>query len=199
MTPLSDVVDGIIAPIISECCKPFGYTRKRRDFYRSTNDCICITNIQTSSSSTASAGKITLNLGIYFPNIASLVGGREGLSTPKESDCTLRSRIGSLMPLVPDKWWEVTAENSEVVASDICSVWVAFGEPWLTQNSDPATARESLIRKCLYREAAALELLHGNRDEAARILSIGVSTTKDPLLREHLRTWAKLQSVKLES
>ena len=60
-----------------------------------------------SQSNTSEEGRITLNLGVYYPAIARLSGTPPTTSLPKEYDCTLRRRIGTLMERGEDYWWRV--------------------------------------------------------------------------------------------
>jgi len=53
------------------------------------------------------ANRFTLNIGVYYPEVAELHGLTAEGKYPREYESTLRVRIGTLMPGGHDHWWEV--------------------------------------------------------------------------------------------
>jgi hypothetical protein len=57
-------------------------------------------------------GKVTLNLGIYVPEVARHHGGGEAKSVVREYNCCVRARIGALGPERADLWWDLVPGTS---------------------------------------------------------------------------------------
>jgi len=83
-----------------------GYARQGRTFYRG-DDPIRVVNIQSSKWNTVDKAEITINLGVFFPTVP-LISLPPPKGKPRECECTLRTRIGSLIPPHLDKWWTIT-------------------------------------------------------------------------------------------
>jgi hypothetical protein len=82
-----------------------------------------------------------VNLGVYFPAVAELVGDQPLRSAPSEMHCHLRQRIGFLMPDPGDFWWEVRYGSPLLeVADEVLAAVTTLAIPWLDAHSTYAAA-----------------------------------------------------------
>lgn len=83
---------------------PLGFRRKGQVFFRQLDEVAHIVSLQSSTSSTASVLKMTVNLGVWVSSLA------EDGSKPDLWSAHWRERLGYLMPQRIDYWWEVSSD-----------------------------------------------------------------------------------------
>jgi hypothetical protein len=88
-----------LAPLV----KKEGFSKSGRNFHRQSGNNWLVVNVQASQGNIGTHGKFTINLGVYLPEVSLLVSDPLR-GKPKEYDCTVRKRIGCLMPGARDHW-----------------------------------------------------------------------------------------------
>ncbi len=152
-----------------------------------------VVNLQGSMFNTGNEGRCALNLGIYFPALAELLGIGRVTELPAEADCHLRRRAAMLQPDGRDTWFEFRSNDATslgLVASSVDALYRDFGEPWLRRFSNLATARDELARTGQSWWAAAASLGTGDRSSAEALLRTAIEhAPKD--MAPHLTRWGR--------
>ncbi len=146
-TPANKLVDDVIRMGLHPTLKNAGYTKQGRTFYRG-DDPVRVVNVQSNRWNTADEAKFTINLGLFFPAV-SLVSPPSPpfKGKPKEYDCTLRTRIGKLIPPYQDRWWTISpASEIVVISDDLVDAWNRYGAEWMERCSQLPAAREEAIK-----------------------------------------------------
>jgi hypothetical protein len=178
--------------------KAHGYRKKGRTFHRRTEESVCIVNVQASQSNIGSTGTFTINLGVYFPGIEEPLTGGSPSDPPREYDCTLRQRLGGLMPETGgDRWWSVGSDVA-TVSEDVAEAWRVFGRPWLDGNATLTSARAELTRRNALHGAVASMLL-GERAEAERLVRLYLAECPEraTIARARAERWARASGIAL--
>ncbi len=113
---------------VATALKPLGFRRKGQVFTRQFDELTHILSLQSSTSSTASFLKITVNLGVW---VSSLAAGR---SKPDLWSAHWRVRLGSLMPKQNDCWWEIASDHdAELATKQILEAIQTYAVPQFAQ------------------------------------------------------------------
>jgi Domain of unknown function (DUF4304) len=199
-----------LAPPLRE----IGFRKTGTNFYQLTSESNKLVHIQSSQWNSASLSRFTIELGIYFPSIDGLMDQqftRKGTLpwSPKIFNCQLRRRIGLLLPINRDFWWEVTpATDANHLATELAQAWQSYGAPWMNRNSNLGAAVLDLEAQSLYWVAAAGRLSMGEREQASRLARAFIeSFTKQAahpanaeLIEKHLTNihrWCATHKIKL--
>jgi hypothetical protein len=187
-------IDQVTGGELAARLKDHGYRKKGRTFHGRTDEATCVVNVQASLSNAGEAGSFTVNLGVYFPGIEEPLTGGSSSDPPRESDCTLRQRLGGLMPgSGGDRWWTV-AEGSDLsaISHDIAEAWRAYGRPWLDANATLSGASATIATRNGLHGAVAAMLL-GDRAEAERRLRTFLDTcpVAATIARARAERWAR--------
>src|SRR5262245_2817244 len=88
-----------------------------------------LVNFQKSRHSTRDEIEFTINLGIAVGGYWQIVCPMDLHPVkPGEADCTLRERIGALLPARRDDWWRIPGTSAGEIASVLRDVAI----PWIT-------------------------------------------------------------------
>jgi hypothetical protein len=162
-----------------------GYRKSGRSFWRDADDHIRVVNVQASQWNAGDSGRIAVNLGVYFPDVAASVGRAMKGKFPKEYDCHVRRRLGTLAHENRDYWWPIElGTNLQALSIEIADTWDQFGSPWLEKASTFEGAKDELQHHPFM--IAALSHARGDLAEARRIAWQLVETdpNKAPAVRE---------------
>ena len=189
-TPLDSVANAGLAPQLkAERFRKVGRTWRRRV---EPDQAIQIVNLQGSMFATAGLGRAALNVAVYFPVLAELLGLGALTETPSEADAHLRRRAAMLKPEGRDTWIEFTADDPASIANagaDCLTLYRDFGAPWLDRVGTLRGARNEFVRtNSMWHAAAAsiaLQDLTAARSFIAEALTHASATT-----RPHLEQWA---------
>jgi hypothetical protein len=155
--------------------KQHGFAKSGRTWRRRGDGHVQVVNVQASGWNSCERGSFTVNLGVYFPAVADIVGEPPARSAPSDMDCQLRQRIGGLMPAGSDHWWEVRPGSSLLeVADDVVSAVTTLGLPWLDAHSSLESALAAAGTPAYWLsdvQAAAICIALGRSAEAAVWLS----------------------------
>jgi hypothetical protein len=198
MGGVASLIDEVIDHSLGECLRARAFVRKRRTFYRTREGVVGLVAVQASVSNTAGAGKFTVNVGLFFPAIDEVVNGRKLTGLPTEPECTIRSRLGLLMPLAQDVWWTIDESVDRLqLAEEVSKAWREFGQPWLDRHEEPLAAQQHLLKWGQFREAAAFSLLRKDSTGASQILEKGIASTRDPVFQSMIKSWARSKGLAL--
>lgn len=181
-------IDALVRDAIAPALKAAGFRKQGRTFRRSAGDAIHVVSVQGSKWNTGAEGKLTVNLGVYFPAAAALLERSSHVTeSPSEADCLVRRRIGLLMPARQDHWWVIDkATNLVSLGGEIAAAWAQYGAPWLDPIPDLAAAGRMLAAEGSFYYAAVAALAVGDRPLAAKRLAEGLAQFPDGTL---LRAW----------
>lgn len=195
MSAVAQRIDAIVKLQLAPLLKKEGFKKKTRSFYRTDQLAISVLNIQMSQWNWGDEGRFTINVGKYFPKIAELEE-EDILEFPKEYQCTVRKRIGALMPKRDDFWWSVSpASDEESLALEVKSAVERYALPWLQAlNSYEALRAELAIFPSW--TAALVELLLDDHAAAASILRSLIE--ERPQSEASVRAWAKSHQLALD-
>lgn len=194
-TPTEKLVDEIIKRSLHPILKSAGYMKKWRTFYLESDEAIRVVNVQSSQGNTAESSKFTINLGVYFPAVQpmSLHQPLDGL--PKEHECTIRERIGMLMPRQNDWWWRVHSKsNLDMVANAIRNAWTGYGQPWIDRCGTLAAACDEAEHTGDTFTAAMIAVASGDLPRAKRNFDLKMKTC-NPAAHGTLKAWAKRHGI----
>src|SRR5262249_38322917 len=130
------MIDACVNAALSKTLRQAGYRKSGRTYHQVAESCIRVTNIQASSHNFGALGRFTMNLGVYYPDVVLLSPVAVPNGLPKEYQCTLRERIGRLMPRSADFWWQIDETcDLQAIGAQLNKAWLEYGQPWLSQCS----------------------------------------------------------------
>lgn len=149
MSEISRIIDGVIKLSLAKTLKEEGYRKSARNFHLVSKTVVRMVNVQASQGNFGNEGKFTLNLGVYLPAIANFLSNGLGQGElPKEYQCTVRERMGELMPRHRDHWWAINPKSDlHAVAEEVNKAWLKCGKPWLDQDWESLSVARDLLDK----------------------------------------------------
>jgi len=132
----TQLIDEVVSLGISPILREHGYKKLRRHFFRETSEGTLHLVVQASQFNAPDRARFTINLWSYLPAIAAQ-NGEVLISEPQKQRGHAGIRIGHLLPIQEDFWWDV-ASSSEVrsVAVDVEQAIRAYALPYLISISD---------------------------------------------------------------
>jgi len=131
MSEIGKRIDGIIREGLAKELKAIGCKKSGRNFVLEGEESLRLVNVQASQWNFENRGEFTLNLGAYFPKVERLLKSPRLKTFPKEYECTVRVRIGELMPGGLDTWWKLDASTDDAkLAGELVEAWTRYGKPW---------------------------------------------------------------------
>jgi hypothetical protein len=177
-----------------------GFRKSARTFRRDLSSRTQVINVQGSQWNSPDDAQVTINLGVYYPEMASLLDWRLlAKAGPLESDCQARQRIGFLLPKAQDHWWQLSvafdAPRLDFVAAEIRDAVVEQGLPWLDAHIDLAVTRDDFVRMRLPWLAAVASVALGDRERAALQLRLAIDGFPDGAPR--MAAWGQAHGIAL--
>jgi hypothetical protein len=177
-------IDAVAGAHVAACLKSAGFRRKGRTFHRLHDDRTDVVNIQGSKWNAGRTGEFTVNVGVFYPAVSRLVDSWTVAGLPTEAECTVRSRLGMLMPGGQDTWWKLRASTSEdKLSATVAEALSDYGLPWLDRMGDMAAVKDEVPALT----CAAIALLEAHREEALRHLRRYCEEA--PLNADRARQW----------
>jgi len=136
MGTISKIIDETIREGLVPFLKEQGFKKKARTFYREFEERIEVVNVQSSRWNEGDEGRITINLGVYYPGTSEFLDTPKFKGLPKEYDCTVRTRIGLLLPVPCDLWWKIKGAVDSHIAVEQRDAVKEYGLPWFQRMSD---------------------------------------------------------------
>jgi len=198
MSKATETIDRVIRAGLAPRLKAEGFKKQARNFYRRSDLRTDVVIIQASRWNEGASGSFTLNLGVYFPEVTEMAGGPRPPEVPKEYHCSVRARIGHLMPAGTDLWWDVSDEiNEQNLAKEVVDAWHRFGRAWLESVASYSGARAELVAQKAFFMAAAVSLVMGEPAEAKDLVPRALR--HQPLAADRIREWAKAHALAFPS
>tara|TARA_R110002049_G_scaffold277666_2_gene456235 strand:+ start:1722 stop:2312 length:591 start_codon:yes stop_codon:yes gene_type:complete len=191
MSDIAKLIDDVVRRDLARRLKSDGYRKSGRTFYRSAESCTAVVNVQASKHNHGNNGTFTVNLGVYFPDVATITNALPFTGAfPKEYDCTVRQRLGVLKAGGDDYWWPVNVDSDiDAVAETVTGTWSQHGQPWIERVSDLDAAHNELVSQNMFFVAAAISVLQGRRDEAAEL--VRKAQSRQPMAARRIQQWAR--------
>lgn len=164
---------------------PLGFKCRSRNFNRKIgDDLVQVVNIWMGPYTSIVHGRISVNLGVYHQGISRVIQGDHARNPSwiTEPDCFIRKRLGSIDDV--DCWWDPTPSSAAEIIRLLkreefemfdrySSLDKILKELYMTPDDRDDFDRPKRI------VAAALRLLRGERDEAARLLYEQAEVSKE--------------------
>ncbi|WP_081752727.1 DUF4304 domain-containing protein [Kallotenue papyrolyticum] len=153
-------VDELIKRYLHPELRQYGFTRKARTWNREYNSFNQVINVQTGKTSTHNSGDFTINMGVFVPSVYRAVWG-DVPSFVRETDCTVRTRLGCLLDKKVDKWWSFDQTTDIVlIGKEITDLLVNYGLPFLEQFDSLESIHNFLIIRCKSKQSTPLEHIY---------------------------------------
>jgi len=189
MSEIAKIIDGVVQEGLASLLRQNGFKKTARNFYRAHNNRIDVINVQASQWNHGEEGKFTINVGVYYPSIAEITDAPPIKGMPKEYDCTIRERIGSLTEENKDTWWLIDSKTDRsTMASDVASKVEALCLPWFDKMSSLDAVKDR-VSKNWPLVAAGIALFQDRKSEARAFLE--QSLNQQPMAKSRARAWAK--------
>jgi hypothetical protein len=190
----SELIDELLKLHLKPTLKELGFKCKSSTFFRQNGELVEVISLQKSASNTAIEGKFTINLGVYWPQVQTILGSTLENLPPKEYDCTLRERLGSLFSQGGDFWWGIRQDSDiRSVCLDVAEKIRVFGLPWLKR----AASLNEAVGMAQNREAVVFYTMKGECERA--VASIEEAIAKNKHARPMYQSLATKLGLKLNS
>lgn len=194
MSEISKVIDTVLKIELVPFLKKLGFKKKGRNFYKEYDNRIEVINVQASQWNSGQSGRFTLNIGVYYPEIAKLAEAPSITGLPKEYNCTLHERIGFLTSEQRDIWWEVDSHSElSIVGADVANKVRQYCLPWLDKMSDLVNVKTSASESQNSLLAAVISLYLGDTSESRFYFELALK--EKPLAKSRIKSWASKYGV----
>jgi uncharacterized protein DUF4304 len=191
MSEIARIIDAVLTESLVPALKAARYRRSARTWRRVDPASTRVVNAQGSSWNTADMGQFTINLGLYFPELAPLVAWGRTSERPTEPACQVRMRIGHLMPGGLDRWWKLgPTSDVAALAAEVREAWDRYAVPWLEAHDDLEAARPLVAAQYAYGDAA-LSLALGERADAERLIRAALAGSTQRGRTDVILAWAQ--------
>lgn len=97
-------IDEVIKLGVAPLLKQHGFRKTGRNFHKAVGEMYQVANVQSTRLNSSDRGRFTINLGVYCERVNTIAEPSMVKRPPNEVICTVRARIGHLMPRQDDKW-----------------------------------------------------------------------------------------------
>ena len=171
----SELIDQIVVRVVKPFLGTLGFKTKSSTFFRQNGSLTEIVSSQKSLGNNAEGSRFTINLGVYWPSVQETLRRTCATFPPKEHQCTVRRRLGSLFTNGNDFWWRVTsASDVQAIGAEVIEKIQTYALPWFERASSASDAAKMASPV----EAAVLLAQSGQRAEAARIIEEALARNK---------------------
>ena len=193
--PVDLIATSHLAPLL----RTHGFRKDGRTCRLSNDNVVRVVNLQGSRYNIGGEGEVTVNLGVLHPS-AERVLRADGWAVPppdpsrvKAFECTVKARIGHLMPQRSDTWWPL-GRRTKKSGRKIATAVQTYGLPWLQLCSDPLEAARWLesTNYAFHGPIRALALLLTVDAQAAQAaLDRWTAGAEESEAEEKVRIWAR--------
>jgi hypothetical protein len=135
---LRDVIDQLAELLGRE-----GYRRRGSRFYREIEDGWLLIDLQQSVTNERTRIRFTLNLAVASKRLDRAHGSRSSTGTRLIDETHWRSRIGHVMPINDDWWWQIDDDtNGDELARDVVRSLREWGIPALASHATDSQLRD---------------------------------------------------------
>jgi hypothetical protein len=202
----TDNLKSLVINHIQPELKKRSFRKKGQIFWRETEKCLQIIEIDYGERNSSERAEYSVELGVYYPEIvekileiprAAYLGPVK--KVPGESDCLVRQRLALLEP--KGKQWRCINQATDIAleANEVIDGIVQYGIPWLEANKDITVASERLLELTRKNDlTSALYLLGMGKQLVDQVLinvamtCIMQSNTVTGNDKNKIRVWAKL-------
>jgi Domain of unknown function (DUF4304) len=125
--PAAALRDTLISAVWA-ALRPRGFKKRGANFSKPVGDLVHLISLQSSTSSTRSDARVTVNLAVW----CKLLDDSD--AAPSVWTAHWRCRIGGLLLSSSDVWWPLTSDDSlAIAASEIIAALEAYGIPALNR------------------------------------------------------------------
>lgn len=189
MSHPSELIDELIKIHLKPYLRERNFRNKSSTFFRQNNDLIEVISPQKDKYNNESKGSFTINLGVYWPKAQEILGRICATFPPKEYDCTLRERLGTLFSAGQNFWWNIVPDSDiQRVGAEVVEKIHNYAMPWFVR----ATSADEAPRIAHDAEAAVLWALNGERLQAAAAIERALISSK------HARPFFRSLAARLE-
>lgn len=139
MTTPQDIIKATASALHQRHLKPRGFKKSGNTWVRS-GEWPRVINIQLSRWNSSTGAQFTLNFGLFIESLHDALESLPPKGELKEYDCTVRTRIGELLPEKRDTWWKVSSGmNAQELADEVFEQIEQVGLPWFERLSSLPT------------------------------------------------------------
>jgi hypothetical protein len=191
MSESKDRITEVVKRGLGPALKVAGYRKKGFHFRQEISPIVTrLVTVSCSPWNSAAAGQFTLDLGVYHRDIAALHDAMPVVNSPTAIDCVIRQRIGFVMPVGRDYWWQVSDKTDfSTLGTKVASAWINYGNPWLESHSSLREGRRFLAAQNHFFLAAMASVALGEPAEAHRWLDRAVRDW--PGGADRIETWRR--------
>jgi hypothetical protein len=189
MSDISKLIDETVRKGIAPLLKENRFKKKDGTFYKEYDDRTEVINVQASKWNEGEKGKVTINLGVYYPDIARISEAITFKGLPKEYDCTVRKRIGHLFPSRCDIWWDIESASIDKVAFEQREALTEYGLPWLDKMKNLDEVKLELSESKMAFIASAISIHQRNLKEA--LFFVEIALKQQPRAAQRIEAWAR--------
>jgi hypothetical protein len=125
----ANIYKKIVLDEMKALLKPIGFRKKGQTFWRELAGVIHLINLQSSSASTSSSAKVTVNIAVLAPQALNSWDSPYSVWSAQ-----WRARLGELSPDKREKWWQLhDLGSARGVANQIVTDLESFGLPALAE------------------------------------------------------------------
>lgn len=189
LSEIAHMIDSVVRDGLGDVMRSAGFRKSGRNFRRTSGESLQVLNVQASSWNACDSGKITVNLGVFYPAVGQILGKPVPQSGVSEIDCHLRRRIFQCMPSDDDLWWSVDATTAQQVAVSLRDAVACYALPWLDRVSLLQAGAAEVGVYEPFRVQLAVALALGRRIEAQQLFRSCYKTRDE--VPEDLVDWAE--------
>lgn len=187
-------IDDFVKRHLGPWFKTHGFTREKHTWNRRVDTLIDVIDVQSSRWNDERTCDVTLNIGVFVPEVHELCWDGDSLAFVQESDCMVRTRLGALQQAnVPrkkqlDRWWSLGDDVSET-AHEVIGALSTFALSYLDQMHSQESIQDELDREVSAGAAAPASMLYlaivrariGDREGARQVM--------DAFIDPNLHAW----------
>ncbi len=133
----SRMTDQIVALGATPLLKAHGYRKSGRSFHVRAGEVLKVVAFQSSMWNMPDSARFTINLNVALPFFHEAFMGQPFPGNPASAVPIVGKRIGHLMPVRRDYWWELTPSSDVAqIASDVNQALSLYGIPFLDAEAD---------------------------------------------------------------
>lgn len=135
-------IDNLIKGHLSPLLKKNGFKKKKNLWNRNRGSFVDVIDVQEAKGSTASSERLTLNIGVFVPELYEAVWDKPTQGFAQEADCVVRFRLGALLQddftgKALDTWWDLnTDQDVDAVGLELTEALENKAFPFLDSMSD---------------------------------------------------------------
>jgi len=195
MLPVRTIIQGIASILNREVLKKSGFKKVGMTWLKEA-PWTQVINMQMGKWNTQEEGTFTINLGLHIPELHAAIEAYPVSGSVKEYDCDVRQRIGLLMPVRQDFWWEVKSTSDvRSIADEVSQALLKHGIPWLDQTAQSLSTIAEELKSHASHSAAAVAFAFAGDLASANKSMANAFAHSNPLAFPKLQRLAKAHGI----